>query len=352
MAPVSRPPGRRAPPAPAGTADADGAGGARRRGQLILVGGLILAATLVSLTLILNSGIYTLNLATRAGSPADTALALQHGAEAGVGGLVESAIDDHPDDLALQRTNVTEGVPAIRERVGRITAHHSTYTNVTYLGETNGTRIRQDADRNFTNASGTSDWELVANAGGVRRFRLDVTRTDLVETTITSVGSSDAFRVRFIDGNGNEWLVYVYNESSETKVVTENVASGTKFGPCSDASGTRTTINVTAGTVAGDRCPALEIFERLSGDLEPTSGLTIRYNSTEPGGTRTVVGTYELTVDASTSTVSDGDFQPGPAGDYPVTRAAIYAVEVEFVYETSDLTYEASMTVAPGEPDD
>lgn len=352
MASVSPPPGRRAPPAPAGTVDADGAGGARRRGQLILVGGLILAATLVSLTLILNSGIYTLNLATRAGSPADTALALQHGAEAGVGGLVESAIDDHPDDLAAQRTNVTDGVPAIRERFGRITAHHSTYTNVTYVGETNGTRIRQDADRNFTNASGTSDWELVADAGGVRRFRLNVTRTDLVETDKSSVGSSDAFRVRFVDGNGNEWLVYLYNESSETKVVTENV-TGTRFGPCSDASGTRTNINVTAGTVAGDRCPALEIFERLSDDLEPASGLSIRYNnSTVSGGTPTVVGTYELTVDASTSTVSDGDFQPGPAGDYPVTRAAIYAVEVEFVYETSDLTYETSMTVAPGEPND
>lgn len=331
-----------------------GQGDGRRgeRGQLLLIGGLLLAITLVSLTLILNSGIYTHNLATRSGSAADEALAHRSGVESGVGDLVEVAIDDHPDDLDGQTATITDALPAIREQVGRAVARDSTYANVTYVGQTNGTRIVQSTDRNFTNASGASDWELVANAAGIRRFRLDVDRSDLVSTDKSSVDGTDAFRVRLVDDDGNEWLVYVYEAGGETKVVTENATTSTKYGPCSDADGTTTRITVTAGTVAGDRCPALEFFDRLGNDLDPTSGLTVQYNSTETSDSPTVSGTYELTANRSESAVDDGDFQSDASGDFPNAREAVYSVEVEFVYETSDLTYETLIAVVPGEPRD
>lgn len=324
----------------------------RERAQLILIGGLLLAVTLVALTLILNSGIYTHNLATRSGSVADEGLAVRGGVEDGVGGLVEFAVDEHPDDLAGQKTNVTDAVPGVREQVGRVAARDSTYAHVTYVGETNGTRIVQETDRNFTNVSHTVDWEPVDGAGGIRRFRMNVIRADLVTTSFGSVDGSDAFGVRLADANGNEWLVFVYEDGGATEVATKNVVSGTQHGPCTDASGTRTDINVTAGTVEGDRCPALEIFDRLPDDLDPTAGITVQYNSTGVGGSPTVFGTYELAVDAPRTTVDDGDFHPTMLGDFPQAREAIYSVEVEFVYETPDLTYETLITVAPGEPDD
>lgn len=325
----------------------------RNRGQLILIGGLLLATTLVSLTLILNSGIYTHNLATRSASAADEALALRSGVEAGVGDLVELAVDTHPDDLAGQRAAITDGVPAIRGQVGRATARDSAYTNVTVVGETNGTRILQTTDRNFTNASGTDDWELVADANGIRRFRLDVRRSTLVSTDAGSVEGSDAFRLRISNATGSEWLVYVYNVSTsdETGVLTENVATGTNYGPCTDSTGSRTAINVTAGTVAGDRCPALEFFDRLPDPIDPGSEVTVRFNNTTAGGSPTVEGTYEVTVDRSRSTVNDSDFHPTLSGEFPQARATVYSVEVEFVYRTSDLTYETLIAVAPGEPE-
>lgn len=324
----------------------------RERGQLILIGGLMLAVTLVSLTLILNSGIYTHNLATRSGSVADEGLAIRGGIEDGVGGLVEFAVDEHPDNVTRQETNVTDGLPAVREQVGRAAARDSTYAKVTYVGKTDGTQIVQEADRNFTNVSHAADWELVDGAGGIRQFRLDVTRVDLVSTSFGSVEGSDAFRVRLADANGNEWLLFVYEDSGATEVATQNVVSGTKHGPCTDASGTRTDIDVTAGTVAGDRCPALELFDRLPDDLDPAAGLTVQYNSTAVGGSPTAFGTYELTVDASKMTVDDGDYQSDPPGAFPRAREAIYSVEVEYVYETPDLTYETAITVVPGEPHD
>lgn len=62
----------------------------RERGQLVLLSGLLLATSLVALVLILNSAIYTENLATRNdGVPATDAIEYRENARQGAAGAIE-----------------------------------------------------------------------------------------------------------------------------------------------------------------------------------------------------------------------------------------------------------------------
>lgn len=326
-------------------------GRGRRRGQLLLVGAVVLASFLVSLTLVLNAGVYAQNLSTRAGESVVDGATVTGGTEAAVGGLLEVAIDAAPDATATQTDTVVAGVAALGAQFGRNAAQERSYTNITYLGATEGTRLVQPAERNFTNATGTGDWGLVSGVTGLRQFRLNVTRATLVDVSTAANGTGDAFRVRLSDGEGHRWLVYVYRVGGETRVHATDVDSGATSVVCRDTTGSHSVVDVTAGTLDGERCPALELFDRRPGRLETNAGVTVEYVGAVVGGAPTVAGSYELTVDVEESVVDDGDFAADGSAAAPRAEAALYAVDVRLAHETRSLEYATRLRVAPGEPD-
>jgi len=145
--------------------------------------------------------------------------------------------------------------------------------------------------------------------------------------------------------------VFIYrNATSGAISVTVQAETGgprpTKSGPCS-ATGDAISVNVTAGTVGGEPCSALSFPSGLR------SPYTITYNETESTeGTPTAGGTYRLIVDNASIARSPGaKFNRSP-GDSPWAGAAVYALDYDAVYETARLRYNATVRVAPGEPDD
>jgi hypothetical protein len=84
-------------------ADVDGVANGRKRGQLIFIGGLSLALTFVALALILNSVIYSENLATRNNdaSGGQDAAQFREDVQQGVSDLTDQVNQKYTDDTTL-----------------------------------------------------------------------------------------------------------------------------------------------------------------------------------------------------------------------------------------------------------
>ena len=312
----------------------------RDRAQLLLVGGLVIAVGLVGLAIVLNSGIYTHNLASRADPTASEAAGHAVVVRDSTAGLVEFAVRHHPDDTSAQVQNVTPGVENVSKLHARGSAGRAVLTNATVATTFNGTTVNQTGDRTFTDGSSDPDWRVATDAHGVRAFRMNVTRGDLNDQSGLAFGlfSSDTFNVSFQPASGDTWNVSVYRDSGDgtTRVTVTNATSGRSFGPCTDATGTRTEIDLAGATVAGEHCGALE---RL-GDLSRPFDVVFDNGDS-------AVGSYSLVVNTTLVDPDLGD--PGDSG--PSELETLYSVRLDLQFRSQRVDYATEITVAPGEPD-
>ncbi|UPV99641.1 hypothetical protein M0R88_14100 [Halorussus gelatinilyticus] len=328
-----------------GDRDREGGGGDRRdRGQLILVTGLAVAVTLVALVLLLNTVIYTQNLATRGAEVEDdAAVSFRQEAIAGVGEVVDAENRAEYQTRAKVEANVTAGIERYDSVASRYRAERSTIAQVDTgtLSLTEGRILRQtNASRNFTSAGGANGWTLVEDAGsgtapGVRRFRLTVNRDELSQT------KSDAFTV-VADGSSREWRARIYNPSggATVAVAVKNGSEGTADTVCS-VTAASATVDLTSGRLGGERCPALDWAKGVAAPYD------VRFERADDA-----TGTYEVTVDTSAAgtAVQTGNFAGPGAGQSPRWAPAVYAAEFEIHFETPNVAFHTTVRAAPGEP--
>jgi hypothetical protein len=324
------------------------------RAQLLLVAGLVIAVTVLALAFTLNTVIHTGNLASRNAGTAggDDPIRFLDATEDAVTGILDRANRDHAGSNAALRETVTADLEAWRNATGRSHAATGVVTSVSPRTLHNGTRLAQtNGSRNFTAADGLSTWTLASGVSGTRQFRLTITNDSLAAASHATVDAGDdVFHVHVTD-RSSRWRVFVYRNatSGAFTVTVRNETSGlppTKSGPCS-ATGDAVSVNITAGTVAGESCPALSFLSDLR------SPYTITYNDTEStSGHPTARGTYHLIVDDASIARSPGPRFNDATGDSPWAGAAVYAVDYGVVYETARLRYNATVRVAPGESND
>lgn len=279
------------------------------RGQLLLVAGVLLAVVFVALALLVNTAIYTDNVATRGDAAAAEALEYQAGVTDAVGGLLE-AENRNPehDNRTDVRDAVASGTAEIdavqRQNHLRRAATTNVTADVTAAGTTNGTLIRQNESARIT------DWN-VSDADGVRAFDLaidaDSVGSDRLNVTL---GPSTLF---IANRTGTDDLTVALNATDN--VICETEASGTvRFA-------------VTEGRLGGEPCrfpwPALEDDDagfETNGDID---------------------GTYNLTV-ATTEEIEGPD---------PEASAAVYSIDaLEIRIVTPTVRYETTVRIAPEEP--
>lgn len=317
------------------------------RGQIILVTGLAIAVMLVALVLLLNTVIYTQNLATRGVEVDDgEAISFRQEARAGVGRVIDAENREEYDTQAKVEENVTEAVGRFDALLSRYYAESVTVADVQAetLSLTDGYLLRQtNASRNFTNAGGISgDWTLVSDAGagdgpGVRNATFTVAGENLSDST------SSAFSFRLYGSAGNDWRVYLYNDTAndEITVAVKNGTESTPHDVCS-ASGPEATVDLTAGTINGSACP----------QLAWAAGVSAPYDVAFRNA-RDVTGTYAMTVatpDGATTNVETGNFAGADAEESPRAVPAVYAAEFEIHFETPSVAFHTTVRVAPGEP--
>jgi len=309
------------------------------RAQIILITGLTLAVLFVAVVLLLNTVIYTENLATR-------------GADAGGAEAIEFR-DDAVDDLAgiLHRehrnrsggdvlddfdgsvTTYSHTVAGLRARDG-VVANVSLNRSTVERGHFVAQNETESGFRNMTAPDGTTaNWTVVSGVDRTRNYRLTVNSTSL------SDDADDAFTI-VADGGGENWSVTLSNGSADAIDVRVRNATIDRSATFSHEGVGNVTIDLTAGTIDGRRLSGPIWAGGVQSDDEPHDAYDIRH---ENGDNAT--GTYSFVVDERDGT------SPLDGSSRPYVADAVYSVDVELTHRTPELTYGDAVRLAPGERD-
>jgi len=324
------------------------------RGQILLVAAFALAVIFVAMALIVNSAIFTENLASRgetAGS--DGALSMRADVTENVGEAVEAA--NRNDDGSVSA--VQASIRNISRQTGHQSARSGRVVDVAYQSGKEGARIYRANDSNFTNAAGDARYQLVGNVSRVDEG--NGTRAFVIEASSITATSTSPFEIRVqnstASGNANSWRTRIWNAGGDTvHVQTVKNDGGTTVEDCEvtkDSPGDVIRIDVTGGTIDGEECDAL---------LTAPSGENFHFGA-GTGVTPGTADTYDISF--ANATEITGNFSmvvyEGPkdlellsyASDGPKSNTALYEVTVAYTHLTADLRYETDVRVATGEPD-
>lgn len=304
------------------------------RGQMLLVGGLAVAVSIVVLVLLLNSAIYTQNVATRGGG-VDGESALEYRAvmtDATAELLAAENDRDYETADALWR-NATRAVDNVS--VGLRDQWVSAVAVASLDSQTlhNGTRVVQsNQSRELTDASGAANWSLASNAGGIRSF--EIRPTAVTGGPLDLEPDSESTRVN-VSGGGATWRLYVYNNSADEPTLA--VLNGSESGDPTDVCGgyeVGDPIDLTAGTVDGTDCPGIDFAK---GTAKPWN-VSVTYGNL-------TAGSYNATV----NTTDVGDLNDPGSGASPREEPILFSAHLELTYRAPELTYETRVRVVPGE---
>jgi hypothetical protein len=314
------------------------------RGQLFLVVAVALAALLIVLTVVLNAALYAGNLTARDdGVDDESALAYREGVVQGGSALVTYANRYNNSNYTELRSTTEARVESWSDLAGRHAAAEVSGANASFDSASNGALVDQtDESRKFTNATGTSSWEVVNATSNVRSFLLNVNRTALVDpspsekSSASALNSADVFAVT-LENASETWQVFIYANDTNVSVKVDDPATG-----LSDACrvpGGNVTVDISDATVGGRDCSQLDILD------DPPDPFDVQFERGE-----NAAGTYSFVTDEEFAEVNDGDL--GTAAGPPRVGHALYSVTVEVRYVTPTLRYETTVRIVPGERND
>ena len=317
----------------------DGDGQRSDRGQLFLIGALALAVLLITVALLLNTAIYTENLATRSdGADSAEVLGYQTAAQTHAATELRSVNREHNTSDATPYQDLEENYTTSMDTWDETAAIHQagkgSVASVTLADTTDGTRIVQNESQAFTDANGANNWTLASSANA-RNYTLTVEDDPELEGSVQGNLTSDpVFKILF---DSSSVTIYVYRNESSGQLAVAVDDSGT-IESRNFSSNVR--IDITNATVNGEHWEILEFFDELGDDYDV---------SYENGNN--VTGTYSLTVDRQFSTLDDSRYNNDDSGSSPWITPALYDADFELVYESPETYYQSQYRIAPGEPD-
>jgi hypothetical protein len=325
-------------------------GGGRERGQLLLVGVLVLAAMFIVLALVVNSAIFAENLATREDVPGSEE-AVEYRAEL-VDGIGEIVVAINEDENVTSRSELenhtrTE-IAMVRSRGGLSQALSGAVVEVGYASTTGGHRIAQEnASRNLTDRNATEHWTVAEDVTRVRNvgFQLrDVDTGNFSSGFEMTVSNSDTWSLSVseegLTGVGADGL------GADEVAVTVETGTGDQAECVRDKPNATSplTIDVTGGTVDEEPCHALN----RQADTTPMwlgAGVNSPYDIEFDDGD-SVNGTYSMVVENASF---DASLRSGYNESEPYVMDALYDVELSYAYQNHAVAYEDTLRVAPGE---
>lgn len=334
--------------------------GDRSRAQLMLVGGLALAVMLVALALVLNSVIFTENLATRnVGSDVREATEFRRVTYGTVAGSIVHVNDVYRgDDFAtLYRDEYRPVLRNVSARTSRAESVSGTSTDVDDVFGHPGTQIVDDNEstlQTFTPRSGSIvNWTVAKNVT-FRRFRVTPNKDNLSQVSLSSVKDtvrneeSLVFFIKITDRRNRHWYVGIWRQSDEMHVITYNDSADTFSQVCSSPA-TEATLDFARQRFDGRYCSAFEFTEDIEGKT------AIEYWNGD-----LAAGTYRLFVDRAQESLRDvvntanyGNqcdletyYRPSDNAS-PYTAPAVYSTVVNATYRSSSARYQGEIYVEP-----
>lgn len=311
------------------------------RGQLVLVGALALAVLFVTLAMLLNTAIYSGNLATRTvASDAETILEYHDSAvDVTERALVTANVHNASSYEDLHGT-VRDVVAAWDAGAGLHRAVTGDISEVRVVETVNGTHLEQTTVRNFTNRYEDAAWTVAEEITAYRDFTMTVEREPLGDVDslnlneLESLSEADVLTVR-LEADGGSYTAFVGDDGDDVTVTVfrpDAAAETCRADPGADG---EVTVDFSNGSVGGQPCDALAFVD----DVDGTFALRI-----EDGNA--AQGTYSLVTD-TTADRYDEDFYADAAVGSPVRTRALYAVNVSIRYRGSSTYYRATVEVTP-----
>lgn len=333
----------------------------RDRAQILLITSLLIATVFVGLALVVNSGIYTENLATRETGSETSEVAenrqlverdlqsLIDRSNAAVTGDDYTAVKNGYDsDLALWSTS--------QERRYGTTGRFVEYQEKNTV---EGTRIQQtNMSRNFTaggSVAGQEEWSLVNGTTEAGEFDMVIQRDSLLDGTGETLDNvlGEAFNIVVEIDGGDQWRIYFFRgvlpdtgylmvedaSGYGIDITTNTLSDLDDTNSCASTDGD-ISVNVTNASFGGEHCSELEFY------TNDVTGAThnISYRNTRTDGTLLgigsgdrVNGTYNVTVDKR---ADRAPYYDPTSGDNPNAKAIIYEASVTAEFRSEGVVYE------------
>lgn len=314
----------------------------RDRGQLLVVGAIALAVSLVAVGLVLNFAIYTENLATREGnSGAASVVHEQQAAVEGVGRAMEyvnSHNGSHGATGDQLNASFDEQVALLNDSLSETGAISGAYVQVVDVTPNPGAMlVDANKTRDYLDSGGDADWRVV-DGSNVSRFTMRVKRPQLGENTVPL---GNLYHLNVTDDQGKTWRTYIYRDSVTGAAYLTTAEPGENYDLVTNALFTcaayrdNVTVDFLAGKFGGSKCDQLSYFSQTA---EPP--YTVEFVNGDMAG-----GTYEILLD-DPSGYDDSNFNDVGAGS-PYDQRAIFSAEATFRYVGNDIRYEDTKTVSP-----
>lgn len=342
------------------------------RGQLILVGGVLIASLLIILVLVLNGVLYTENIATR-----EQPQAIDRGVD--MASVVEGTVDDLIK-FENEEKYESEGTAAdnLQDDLSNANAlfndrqfnSHGELTSIEPESIQNAWIVTQEqpneftsVDRGFTGPH--AQWTL-ATGDGIRNGEMTVTSASTIDPNADGSDPpqrNDVFQLVVRGDDGGVWSIWVFEHPSQDAIVITDTIDGDGH-PVIDPSvacisdSVPAEIDFTDMTIDGNNCDfefaesvsdgPYELEFRQGDEIEGTYEFTIGKDATDPD-----VGLGEFNVagvgffDYVYNTM-DGD---NPEPDQPTAYDGVYSATIQLVIDGQDVHLDTTVYGAPSQPE-
>lgn len=309
----------------------------RDRAQLVLVGAIAIGLVLIAMTTVLNSAVFTENVAR--GSADDVAGDVEEfdrGAIRDVRSVALRVNHDYEYQTApghSGQANLTGHVKANVSSYSDLLAESyadtgSVYVNVTPHGVGMGTRIIQNEDDDFRDdpglGVGNSVWAPVSDPFQIGWFVMNV--------DVKNVSTTNQFTLELTDSASNVLTISLRQTSDGDLDVRSDINGGSVSDVTCDSVNGRVLLDIEDGTSYTGDCT-----------FNSTEQLTPPYTQLEFVDGEHGHGKYDLV--ANRSDTSSFDAQPCVSGREPCRSVAVWSVTFTTHYRTQSIGYSRNHTV-------
>jgi hypothetical protein len=301
----------------------------RDRGQLILVTGLTIAVILVMLVLLLNTVIYTENLATRGiDSGSGDAVEYRATVAGSVGELIERE-NEHYDEGHPPVVAVDTGLETIDEHLQERGLYRGTIAEIDDDEEdiSEGDPIVWQSESNEFD-SGT----IITGNDSIEEFTLviesvEVSEENGEEETFHLIMDDWSMEIKILEEGSNEWRVIIEEDSGESTTEDYNTE--------------QLEVNIVNDTIEVDNQTEPDSIE----PSPPESAEAINYENGD-----LVTGTFELRTDGepndgNLTKYEDEEEHYGNPEHEPYYTYPVESVDLVLHYETSELRFVTRETI-------
>lgn len=312
------------------------------RGQLFIIGAIALAITFVALTLLLNTAIYTENVAARGENVGGTGINkfMSETVENAEQSMARINKDTNKDATDLEREINHGWGPMVVERYGSQGILAQVWLEETEPGE----YAAQVEERDFTNpyASDPENYRLIHDTPYTRDFMLHVDPAE------TNDEEEVTFDITFGGDFETNTVVTVRQGQFGDRVEVEVDGEVCEATTDDEGSPDHVTVDITSGEVGGQHCtPLTNVFE--DDELSLGEHYHVNFNDAQA-----ISGTWEINVpeegnvgwDSGLTNSYRPDFEDD--SDYEI-KDIVYSTTFDLSYSDQRDSYTNMLRVAPGE---